>query len=286
MGNTNDALSAMEKVKLFGGGAPVFLLAAATLQERAGHLEAADNGYRMAVASAVAQRNWDPGNRRWFNRQRAEFLARQGRHAEAQVEELRALGVTPRDPDSADGQVNLEPFYNAALEQSIDRQDARWLNLSALPKGRQSLGETEFDIRGIVQLSSTGPSGKSSRIYPERVEGIPIGRTCQRIHFLHATEGEVANGTSVAMYRVHLRDGGVLDLPVVYGRDVLAWEDEICAAPTAARVAWQGRSPGTTRLRLFRTSWELPQPGQEVVRLDLVSQMTDSAPFLIAVTVE
>jgi len=285
-GKTNDATSAMEKVKKFGASSPVFLLAAATFQERAGHPEAADDAYRQAIEVALAREDWADGNRRALMRQRADFLARQGRHAEARAEELRALGVRARNSAAPDRLINLEAFYNESLDASLNRQDCLWLNLSALPKGRQILGETEFDIRGIVQLGSTRRRGTSSRVYPERVEAIPIGQPCRRIHFLHAAEGEVAGGTVVAVYRIHLQDGRALEIPVAYGKDVLAWDDETGPEPTVAHVAWQGRSPGTTRLRLFHTAWELPPPGQQVMRLDFVSRMTASGPFLIAVTVE
>jgi hypothetical protein len=45
-------------------------------------------------------------------------------------------------------------------------------------------------------------------------------------------------------------------------------------------------NPVRTRLRLYQTSWENPKPDLEVVSFDFVSAMANSAPFLIAVTVE
>ncbi len=288
-GKTNDAISATEKAAELSGGQPDVLLAAATLQERAGHPAAADDNYRRAVAAAFARKVWDDGNRRGIIRQHAEFLARQGRLAEAHVEHLRSLGVPPRAPDTPERLVNLDAFYNRGLNDGLDRPDGGWLNLAALPKGRQTLGDVEFDIRGIVQLDLAWQPDVSAPLNApsRRADAVPIRRICRRLHFLHAAGGEAAAGTVVAAYKVHLPAGGIAELPLVYGRDVLAFADETGPAPAAARVAWQGRSPGTTRLRLFHTIWENPRPEQEVVSIDFVSKLSPTAaPFLVAVTVE
>jgi hypothetical protein len=66
-----------------------------------------------------------------------------------------------------------------------------------------------------------------------------------------------------------------------------------------ARIAWEGTNPAATdyrtdfpagepgkELRLFVATWENPRPDVEVTSLDLVSRETQSAPFVVAITVE
>ena len=58
-----------------------------------------------------------------------------------------------------------------------------------------------------------------------------------------------------------------------------------------AQVAWEGPHAfpniHPTRLRIYHSTWENPQPDKEVVSFDFVSRMTTTAaPFLIAVTVD
>jgi WD40 repeat protein/tetratricopeptide (TPR) repeat protein len=285
-GDTNAAISAIEKVRRFIGRSPAILLEVANFHERLGLPDTAEKSYLEAIAAGQSRDDWSEGSCRLLLRRHGEFLARQGRPAEARVELLRAHGVPPCPSDVRARLVNLDAYYNTGLDDGLDPQAGWWLNLAMLPKGRQVLDGVEFDIRGIVQLNSSRRETGASGTGPDEVVGIPIGRASRRLHFLHSTGGEVAEGTVVAVYRAHLRDGGTPAFPVVYGKDVRTWDDEIGPVPTAARIAWQGRAPGTTRLRVFHTVWDLPEPGQEVIRLDLLSGMTGSAPFVIAVTVE
>jgi hypothetical protein len=92
---------------------------------------------------------------------------------------------------------------------------------------------------------------------PAQVEGIAIGRPVARIYVLHGTQwGTGDDGTLVAEYRIHYRDGSDADLPVVLGDDVRDW-------------------------------WNNPHPEKEVRSLDIATTAPgDQAPFCIAITVE
>ena len=102
----------------------------------------------------------------------------------------------------------------------------------------------------------------------------------------------VANGTTVGRYILRFVDGQQEVFPIVYGVDVRDW----CRFPgedgrgERLTIAWQGVSPATRLnggiLQLTRSTLENPRPEAEVESLDYISAMTDSAPFLIAVTVE
>ena len=238
------------------------------------------------IAAGLTHDRYSPVHRRGLIRLRAEFLDRQGRHTEARAAHLESLGVPPRDPATTEAAVDLADFYNASLEETTDQPGSFWRNLSEIPKGRQVLDSVEFDIRGRVLLAPDGGPNSSTAKLPERVVAIPIHRVCRRIHLLHSTEGAAPEGTTVARYQIHLTDGRILTVPIVYGADVVDWVDETTLEPTRARVAWQGRCPGSTRARVFHTVSDLPTGATEVVQLDFVSGTTSSVPFLIAITLE
>jgi hypothetical protein len=54
-------------------------------------------------------------------------------------------------------------------------------------------------------------------------------------------------------------------------------------------VAWTGSNKRIRRQRgsihLYRTTWDNPQPDQEVASIDVFSTRTATGPFLIAVTI-
>ena len=82
--------------------------------------------------------------------------------------------------------------------------------------------------------------------------------------------------------------------PILYGQDVRDWwwRPESAQEPTSARsrVVWTGSNPIARdkgyKLRLYLTTIENPRPQDMVRSLDYVSAMIESAPFLIALTVE
>jgi len=83
-------------------------------------------------------------------------------------------------------------------------------------------------------------------------------------------------------------------MPGAYGRDVLNWWHEPAKVDTEttdrASVVWTGTNPVANergcRLRLYLNTRDNPRPGVKITTFDFVSAMSDTAPFLIALTVE
>jgi hypothetical protein len=128
------------------------------------------------------------------------------------------------------------------------------------------------------------------------VEGIHLGRLCQRLHFLHAAGylPGATNGACLAHYTVHYANGTKLDIPLTYGRDVsLHWvrslPDNSGDEPI---IGWRGRADPTNAPAaglfpvLYRTTWTNPLPSVPIVSLDLVSAMVEVDYFLAAITTE
>ena len=194
-------------------------------------------------------------------------------------------------------------------------------DLADLPVGTQKLSGVEFDVRGLIQLDGKTLRSEGGK-YPVRVDGIPVGRKINSLHALHATGWQVPQGTVVGAYVLHHEDGSQTEIEIVYGKHVLDWWSftNVALDSENTKIAWTGSNAlartivpaqpqerladGASRLleniglkklaqaegrrciRLFRSAWDNPHPRLEVESIDFVSKMTDSAPFLVAITVE
>jgi hypothetical protein len=89
-------------------------------------------------------------------------------------------------------------------------------------------------------------------------------------------------------YIIHMSDGSIEDLPIVYGRNVRSERGDYRKVPEA-EVAWDGegiRTGAGRRVRMLKVTWENPTPTMEVSRIDFISAVSRSAPHLLAVTVD
>ena len=73
--------------------------------------------------------------------------------------------------------------------------------------------------------------------------------------------------------------GGDPKQPITGTNSALAW-----TGTNPALKKYGGEKPGS--LRVYKTTFENPQPGIEITTVDYVSTMQESSPFLIALTLE
>jgi len=201
----------------------------------------------------------------------------------------RTENIPPRNPRLSPKLIDLSPHYNAGLDEPLHTKANPGNNLSVLPRGLQTLAGIQFDVRGVVQLSSSRVKELDPVTdYPERVNGIKVGRQCRRLHFLHASGIAVADGTQIGSYIVHYADGQQSVIPLIYGKNVRDWWVFGNEAPARKQlqVAWTGTNAAPALICLFKTTWDNPLPGLEISTIDYVSKMTPAAPFLVALTVE
>jgi WD40 repeat protein len=254
-------------------------------------------------ASSAPLRDWIEayGRQYWKGRLAAEARGRQvAGSSPLETQFIRDATLWPaRDRQAGPDQVDLTPFYNGVLEApfhpfftSGDADN----DLAELPVGTVRLAEVWFDIRGVVQLRRVEPRGGAWQLnwerYPEAVNGIPLNRPVRRIHVLHGTTRAIADGEPIGGVKLHYADGTQTEFDVVYGRDVRSWWS--LATPEAqvskGKLAWSGSNPVAqdqgAQLRLYVAAFDNPQPALRVTTLDLLSRMTASAWFVIAITVE
>jgi hypothetical protein len=219
--------------------------------------------------------------------------------------------------DSAAGplQINLDRYYTGILDAlfypswtDMEYDD----DLSSLPTGLQRFGGVLFDVRGVIWLRSElqNPADTTFRAtchdFPERVEGIAIGRKFQKLHVLHAattydprlgSRPQANSGNplrAVGAYVLHYADGTRHEHEIQYGRDLRNWwwggRGDDAAEAERAKVAWVGTNGPSSRydakIRLFLSTFENPRPNEEVVSVDFISKQTPFAPFLVAMTIE
>jgi len=164
-------------------------------------------------------------------------------------------------------------------------------DLSELPSGLQPMLGTKFDIQGIIQLGGVTQDKPWGAKYPPSVPGIKVGTRCRRLQFLLGTGLVERDGLPIGKVVVRYADAQTREIPVVYGRHVRDWWfDPKLPRPKGGVVAWSGLNQASRlkgmAIQLYKVSWENPLPDLIVDSIDLVSLMTDSAPFFIAATAD
>ena len=197
-----------------------------------------------------------------------------------------------RAPETRPELIDLSAQYNATLTGT-------WLptnvvasgnDLSALPSGVQRFRGMDFDVRGIIQLSGGALENLGGR-FPKSVDGIRVGRKCQRLHFLYGAGWSAQSGTTIGSFLVRYAGGETREVRLIFGVNVREWWSS-GAAPnlTGATMAWEGANAASrslgVKLRLYQMAWLNPLPGVEITGVDLKSAMENPAPFVLAITAE
>jgi hypothetical protein len=185
--------------------------------------------------------------------------------------------------------VDLQPRANQKLKADFGSGRFEGNNLAGLHRGKKTLAGVKFEIGdGLIRLGNDKVNAKH-----QKVQGVKVGRLVGKLHFLHATEHNVPDGTVIAKYVVHYADRTRAEVEVAYGRDVVDWwAYPNQAAPTAGKIGWEGQNePAKTydaKIRLYLTTWKNPHPKKKVVSLDFVATATatDAVPFCVAITAE
>jgi hypothetical protein len=185
--------------------------------------------------------------------------------------------------------IDLSAYYNSTLDDEIHHKPGN--DLKAVPHGVSEFAGTFFNVNGIIQLSGSISKEKTGCDYPAAVSGIGIKCTGEKIHLLHGASWHDKQGTKIGEYRVQYRSRQPETIPVIYGVHVIDWwvlpGD---ASPTAVAVAWRGNNERTRNLgyclQFYKFTWVNPHPMDEIMTMDFSSDGKESAPFLMAITVE
>jgi serine/threonine protein kinase/tetratricopeptide (TPR) repeat protein len=170
--------------------------------------------------------------------------------------------------------LDLQPHANSKLK------DGERNNLAALPTGEQAFADVKFKVdEGMILLGGS----------TEKVEGIKVGTTCSKLHFMHACHGNARPGAIIGYYTINYEDKSQEKIALVYGQNIANWwygPNE--GAPSRAPVAWEGtndkaKSEGAN-IRLYMMTWFNPEPERKVVSIDFGGRTWSS--FCVAITAE
>jgi hypothetical protein len=188
--------------------------------------------------------------------------------------------------------ISLKGHTNVKMNENLHSNQFENNNLKSLPPGKQKLGDVEFEIGdGVLQLGSAGSPDVATK--PSKIEGIKVGRTLKKLHFLQACGYSTEDGTVIAKYVIHYDDKTTADVEVQFGRDVVDWwayPDR--AGPTKGKVAWEGENEASkgfdAKIKLYLMTWENPKPDKRVEKIDFVATNPEqpAAPFCVAITAE
>jgi WD40 repeat protein/tetratricopeptide (TPR) repeat protein len=274
-----EALASLQRGLVLQSNSPQILELQGDILEHEGRhaeaLEAYDRWFRLLPATDKV-----PGCPRMQALDKHAAICRKlGRWNDA-VADIRAGGVPARDPAAEPGSIDLSAFYNLEFGDDI----------STMPTGILTIEGTRFDVRGSLFLASG--THCPNRV-PSEMPNIPVAAKGRRIRFLHAAY-DVADpiGTTIGTYVLHFADGGVLEKPIILGRDIL----DTAAEPPAASIdnpklalTFQGHSDSGQKAKAFHlylTTLDNPHPEIAIASLDFSSSRQAAAPFLVAVTVE
>jgi hypothetical protein len=133
---------------------------------------------------------------------------------------------------------------------------------------------------------------------------IPVGRACQRLHFLHAASQPAEfNREPVGVYQVNYASGAKVSVRLLNPDDVPPYSansfhavsplTRTSASPGLRHtMVWSGSAPGPAgrygTIFLTRTTWELPQDhqGETVQTIELIGGSAEAIPLIFAITVE
>ena len=120
-----------------------------------------------------------------------------------------------------------------------------------------------------------------------------MGQKSKAIHFLMGAQGGNKLGRiEVARFIVHFNNGDSSTLTIKHKdhiADWLQWLDNFRL--TDEQRGWSGNTanpwgPGVLACAISEVVWKNPNPELTISHIDLVSEVTDVAPFVVAITLE
>lgn len=184
--------------------------------------------------------------------------------------------------------VDLRPVFNRAL---VDPDGTQWLgygpdnDFSSLPTGDLLLDETTFrldrDAGGAGALLMAGKMNPAGT-FPSQVRIALSGKRASELRFLMTTAFATRERSEVGRIEVHYTNGEKAMLPLVYGSNIFAFGE--ARAGAQSRIAFEGQTRAGTPVRLWDIPWENPAPDYTIEAIVLVSNVTEAAPLLFAIT--
>jgi hypothetical protein len=184
--------------------------------------------------------------------------------------------------------LDLSLVYNRELIGWLN-PDREWAATNTFRADVHKNTGREFDLRGLVRLAGTNWVEWGHEPAPQSATEIPVARHFARMHVVHGTSPAETDGVEIGAYVLHYGDGQTEALPIIFGEHLRERDsppETELGVPGSAVVAWSGRNRDGSLRRLYQATYENPRPSLPVKRIDFISSLSKSGPFLIAITVE
>ncbi|MCZ7639976.1 MAG: hypothetical protein M5U12_30360 [Verrucomicrobia bacterium] len=217
-------------------------------------------------------------NPRWH------FLPRPQRKSPGQPQH----SIPDRSPDAPEEAIDLSGYYNAALTDSWHAGGVPNNTLENLPPRPPAVRRRHLRRSGCDPVVRPAGCRATQRVLPEgcREHRHPPHRLAAplppRLRLAFRTRHRHRPLRCPLCRRSAARD------PDPLRQDVLDWWTAVPDSSEAI-VAWSGpnlANPNGPPKSIYLTTWENPLPDVEITTIDYRSTGADSAPFLIALTVE
>jgi hypothetical protein len=205
------------------------------------------------------------------------------------------LTPPPRAPDTPAQLLDLSAhFTRAAHEQNADDGS---FDLRRLALGRQRIDGVEFDLRGVVQLTTPMPALNRVSLppgLPREIHGIETPAQATALNLLMGYYGDDAEPAPCLSLVLHYLDGGERRIPVTLSIPP-RWappgvkDDPLQGEESAAPLVLQVRSnnsefQGGVPLRLYRVRVDNPEPMRALASVGLYAER--NAPYVAAITAD
>ena len=168
------------------------------------------------------------------------------------------------------------------LRLVTDDKTEPYMDLVALPRGVQRLGGIRFDLIDPARnggLDAVAVQGDMLGDYglPARVR-IPVNHEASVLWFLQSTTHSLDPLVMAASYTVIYSDGSKAVVPLLYGLNLIAWNDRT-NVDVRDPAAWarNGR-------RLYALCWTNPDPDKRIAFVEMSAGYSATAPVLLALT--
>lgn len=133
--------------------------------------------------------------------------------------------------------------------------------------------------RAIVSLRGQD----HGRMMPESARNIPVGRSADKLWFLHAAAwGPSRPNQEVARYVVKYSDGTQEVFSIRFNIEIGDWWNP--SPLPQAKVAWSGRNAVHSPVGMYLTEWTNPQPKKTISTIDLIANLSPTQIVVVAIT--
>lgn len=188
--------------------------------------------------------------------------------------------------------VPLDEFYQRPFASY--KPTEMW---ARVPRGVTNFDGVPFRMSGPIELTGLG-SARDGYFQPARAGEIPLGRKATRLHVIHAASYDDPDDTPMAALWLHYTNGTDRKIFIRYGAHVRnsyptmetrrPGERSILRDPRSL-VIWNGNTRDDDSgypLRLFKSTFENPQPTNEIRSIELLSLFSCTSSGILAITLE